>query len=152
MTFRSAERRWWKYTKPHSAGLAVTWEGNDPPFVHNASPLEYLDRLRAANLLLADDIRLEGLWRDAGGAWRVVTSQPDVPGNPATRDEIIDSLAQAGWTIQPQWQGLVYETSMSFRRGSWLMADVHPANFVRNPEGLAIPIDVVLTKHRSQVL
>lgn len=63
VTYRSAERRWWKYTKPHGAGLAVTSEGKDRPFSHNATPLEYFDRLRAANVLLADDIRLE----DCGG-------------------------------------------------------------------------------------
>jgi hypothetical protein len=148
VTFRTGERRWWKYTKPNHAGLGVTWEGEATPYVHNASPLEYLDRLRAANLLLADDIRLEGLWRNPAGAWRIVTRQADVPGTPAERDEIIGSLAQAGWILQPQWSGVVYHRSLTFRRGDWLMTDAHPANFVRTADGLVIPIDVILAKHR----
>jgi hypothetical protein len=145
--FDPAARVWWKYTKPHSAGFAVSWEGTAAPFIHNASPLEYLERLLAQNALLGDAIRFEGVWRDPETkAWRLVTSQPDVPGIPLSRAEIIDGLAAQGWQLQPQWAGLGYRNSLTFRRGDWLMTDVHPANLARSPDGLIMPFDVILTR------
>ena len=145
--FDPATGRWWKYTKPHSAGFAVSWEGTAAPFIHNASPLEYLERLQAQNALFGDGLRLEGLWRDPETkAWRLVTTQPNVPGTRLSRAEIIDGLAVQGWELQPQWAGLGYRNSLTFRRGDWLMTDVHPANLVRSPAGLIIPFDVILTR------
>lgn len=138
-------RRWWKYTKPDASGLAVTWEAAAPPVLHNASPLEYMARLQAQNELFGDDIRLEGLWRQGRG-WRIITSQPHADGEPPTREEIHAALTADGWLPAPQWNGLGYEHGLTFLRGDWLLADAHPANFVKTADGALIPIDVILTR------
>src|SRR5690606_34765996 len=47
--------RWWKYTKPNSSGLGVTWIGDAAPYLHNASPSEYLERILNCNGIFGDD-------------------------------------------------------------------------------------------------
>lgn len=146
MRYDEASARWWKYTKPDAAGLAVTWQGSRPPSLHNASPLEYLERLHAQNAIFDDGIRLEGLWRQ-GRAWRIITSQPHIPGSPPSLEEITTALLADDWQPAPAWNGLGYKHSLTFRKGPWLLSNAHPGNFVKTSAGSILPIDVILTRH-----
>lgn len=90
--FDPATGRWWKYTKPNAAGYGIEWGADGTPYMISAFPIEYLQRLRLQNDLFGDDIQLEGLWLDPNGAWRIVTTQPDVDGIPATLDELTNAF------------------------------------------------------------
>ena len=53
---------WIKFTKPSACGYTVSWGTDGKPFLHNALPLEYLQRLLWQIEMLGDDIHLVGLW------------------------------------------------------------------------------------------
>lgn len=141
--FDDATGRWWKWTKPSLSGYTVDWSETGDPWLRNARPQEYLARLLAQNRLLEDDIRLEGVWWHASG-WRIVTSQPDVPGTLATEDEISAGMEGLGF-VRLRWDGIGYVHSSSWRIGRLCVWDVHPANVVRTDNGLIVPVDVILT-------
>ncbi len=51
------------------------------------------------NLIFEDDIILEGVWLDdAGGGWRVISSQKNVKGEPASIDEIANAMEALGFS------------------------------------------------------
>lgn len=143
VSFDEATGRWWKWTKPSLSGYTVDWTEDGEPWLRNARPQEYLKRLLAQNRLLQDDIRLEGVWRDPRG-WRIVTSQPDVPGSLATMEQIHSGLESLGF-VRLRWDGIGYEHSTSWRLGWMCVWDVHPANVVRAASGLIVPVDVIIT-------
>ena len=98
--YEGLAQRWFKYTIPGHCGFTVDCDGNDDsePTLRLATPSEYLSRLIAQNKLFVDDILLIGLWHDqSGGGWRIVTSQPDIPGEPATRIQILDGMMGYGF-------------------------------------------------------
>ena len=113
--FDEATGRWWKYTKRTAAGYTVDWTGRleDAPQLLPALPLDYLERLMAQNAVFADDIRLEGLWPDGSRDWRIITSQPDVPGEPASAAEIVLGMEASGWETLP-FRGVGYDDSLAF--------------------------------------
>ncbi len=47
------------------AGYTVSWNGGRP-WLHNALPLDYLERMIRQNELFGDDVRLLGLWNPQG--------------------------------------------------------------------------------------
>ena len=65
--------RWIKYTKPSACGFTVSWSDHGQPYLHNAHPLDYLQRLLWQNEALGDDIHLVGLWQARPHRWRIVT-------------------------------------------------------------------------------
>ena len=138
--------RWWKYTNPGFSGLTVDWVREEVPCLRMATPHEYFARLILQNQLFADDIRLEGLWMDrAGGGWRIVTSQPDVAGEPATLQQISESMATQEFEELPI-RGVGRSGALAFRRGQFVVWDAHPANFVRTQEDVIVAIDVIITR------
>lgn len=137
-------RRWVKFTLPNLAGYTADWTDAGVPFLRNARPGEYFDRLHWQNKLFGDDIRLAGLWQDGGGGWRIVTTQPHVAGEAATPEEIRAGMTALGFVRLP-WTGIGYENSESWRIGRVCVWDVHPANVVRTESGLIVPIDVIIT-------
>lgn len=141
--FEPETGRWLKFTKPGLAGYTVDWREDGTPFLLNALPSQYLERLRWQNGHLEDDIRLEGLVRD-GQAWRIVTSQPDVPGRAPTWEELHAGLEALGLQ-RLRWVGIGYQTSESWRLGRLMLWDVHPSNLVLGMNGVLVPIDVILT-------
>lgn len=145
--FNDTDGRWWKYTKPNLSGYTVSWTDDGQPFLRNARVLEYLARLRRQNELLEDDIRLEGLWWDAGrrGGWRIVTSQPDVPGRTPTMEEIRAGM-EAMEFKRLRWTGIGYEFAEAWRMGRMGVWDVHPSNVVLAENGIIVPIDVIITR------
>ncbi|WP_146849040.1 hypothetical protein [Brevifollis gellanilyticus] len=134
---------WWKYTKPNLAGYTVSWtEGR--PWLHNALPLDYLQRMIWQNHLFGDEVRLIGLWNPQGHDWRIVTTQPHVQGQKATLEELEHALIQAGFEVLP-WRGLGYADSLSVRKDGFDVWDIHPANVLLTDSGLPLPFDVMIT-------
>lgn len=134
---------WWKYTKPNMAGYTVSWtEGQ--PWLHNALPLEYLERMIWQNELFGDDVRLVGLWNLPAHDWSIITTQPHVEGRQATLEELEVSFVDTGFEILP-WRGLGYAESLSVRKDGFDVWDIHPANVLLSDSGLPVPFDVMIT-------
>lgn len=144
MRFDEVELLWWKYTTAHLVGYTVEFDSQGQPYLLNALPLQYLERLLLQNEVFGDDIRLQGLWQDGEG-WHIVTSQPDIAGRPATLDEILVGMSAFGFR-ELQWRGIGYENSLAFQLGNIFVWDVHPAKMVMAAAGLLVPIDVILTR------
>lgn len=149
VTLDDASGRWIKYTKPSSSGYTVSWNEAGEPYMHNATPLEYLQRLLWQNEVLGDDIQLIGLWQEQPHQWRIVTSQPGLHGSRATLDDLSAAFVATGFTLLP-WRGIGYEGSLSFRFEGFDIWDVHPANVLLSPEGLPLAIDVIVTKTKDE--
>lgn len=134
---------WWKYTKPNMAGYTVSWtEGR--PWLHNALPLDYLERMMRQNELFGDYVRLLGLWNPQGHDWRIITTQPHVEGRQATLPELEKAFIDADFEILP-WRGLGYAESLSVRKDGFDVWDIHPANVLLSDSGLPVPFDVMIT-------
>lgn len=140
--------RWIKYTKPSSSGYTVSWSECGEPFMHNAMPLEYLQRLLWQNEVFGDDIHLIGLWQQQPHRWRIITTQPGLQGTRASLDDLASAFVTTGFTLLP-WRGIGYEGSLSLRIEGFDIWDVHPANVLLSPEGLPLPIDVIVTRSPS---
>lgn len=140
-----ATGRWIKFTKPAASGYTVSWQDDGTPYLHNALPLEYLQRLLWHNEVFGDDIRLLGLWQPQPHQWRIVTSQPGLQGTRAALEELAAAFAGVGF-LPLSWRGIGYEHSLSFRFEGFDIWDVHPANVLLSPEGLPLPIDVIITR------
>ena len=140
-----ASGRWIKYTKPSACGFTVSWSEKGRPYLHNAHPLDYLQRLLWQNEILGDDIHLVGLWQEQPHRWRIVTTQPGLQGSRVTLDDLSAAFVGVGFTVLP-WRGLGYENSLSLRLEGFDIWDVHPANVLLSPEGLPLPLDVIITR------
>lgn len=145
VSLHEASGRWIKYTKRSSSGYTVSWDQNGQPYMHNASPLDYLQRLIWQNDVLGDEIHLIGLWQEQAHLWRIVTTQPGLQGCRATMDDLSAAFIAAGFVLLP-WRGIGYENSLSLRFDGFDIWDVHPANVLVSPEGLPLPLDVIITR------
>lgn len=148
VTLHEPTGRWIKYTKPASSGYTVSWGSDGVPYLHNALPLDYLQRLIWQNEVFGDDIHLIGLWQAQPHQWRIVTSQPGLQGTRATLDELSTAFSAAGFILL-SWRGIGYEGSLALRIEGFDVWDVHPANVLLSPEGLPLPIDVIITRSPS---
>ncbi len=145
VTLHETSGRWIKYTKPSASGYTVSWRADGTPFLHNALPLDYLQRLIWQNEVFGDDIRLIGLWAQDPHHWRIVTTQPGLQGTRATLDELAAAFGAVGFQILP-WRGVGYEGSLALRFEGFDIWDVHPANVLLSPDGLPLPLDVIVTR------
>ncbi len=137
--------RWVKFTKPAASGYTVAWDSVGAPYLHNATPLDYLQRLLWQNEILGDDIHLVGLRQAQPHRWSIVTTQPGLQGSRATLPDLERAFLAAGFALLP-WRGLGYENSLAFRLDGFDLWDVHPANVLLSPEGLPLPLDVIITR------
>lgn len=112
--------------------------------MHNALPLDYLERMLRMNALFGDDVRLAGLWNPAGHEWRIVTTQPHVDGQATTMEQLKDAFEGIGFEILP-WRDIGYAGSLAVRKDGIDVWDIHPANVLIGENGLPIPFDVMLT-------
>ena len=126
------------------AGYTVSWAADGGPYLHNALPLDYLERMLSQNLVFGDDVRLVGLWNPQANDWRIITTQPDVTGAKATLDELRAAFERVGFELLP-WRGIGYSESLAFRKEGIDVWDVHPANVLVAEDGLSLPFDVMLT-------
>ena len=110
------------------------------PFVRQATPLEYLERLVIFNEVFGDDIRLVGVI--AGPEPAIVTTQPVIRGRDATAAEITAFMSALGFAEVP---GVIAgrRDSVSYFRASDGVAafDAHGENVIASATGLA-PIDL----------
>jgi hypothetical protein len=111
---------------------------------------KYLERIALSNEFLGDDIRVEGITADG----QLVISQPfiesmvDADGDPVrpTPNEIRDTMIALGFEEVP---GQLFSSSYYVREvdGRIVEAhDTHDGNFIKTPEGIVKPIDLVIVE------
>lgn len=134
-----------KATYPGRYGFTVI-DANGQPTLTHALPGEYLNRLMLANETFDDDIRLEGVTRETDGLV-ILTSQPTVVGTACNREEMIAYFEARHFALIPDFSA-GHRGSLSFYRDLDQMAafDAHPANLLRDRDGIILPIDVVLLR------
>lgn len=145
VTLHEPTGRWIKYTKRSASGYTVDWDDRGAPYLLNATPREYLQRLCWQNELFGDNIHLVGLWQESPHQWRLITTQPGLQGERTTLDELAEAFVAVGFALLP-WRGIGYEGSLSLRIESFDIWDVHPANVLLSPDHLPLPIDVIVTR------
>jgi hypothetical protein len=142
LTFIEEDSFWLKFTKPAAAGYVVSFEFGAPA-LEPALPLEYLERLMLQNELFADTVSFVGV---AGTRRepRIVTRQPHISGEGATREEIVLMMVnELGFRLLPERFSVGYADSLAFVRDDVAVFDLRPANVVRTAEGLIAPIDAI---------
>jgi hypothetical protein len=142
LIFIEESRAWLKFTKPAAAGYVVSFDLGTPA-LEPALPLEYLERLVLQNEIFADRLSFVGV---AGERIRprIVTRQPHVRGECATRDEISHLMtAELGFRLLAERFSVGYADSLAFIRDDVAVFDLRPANVVRTEEGLIVPIDAI---------
>ena len=140
--------RYWKGTHPGRCGFTVICgeETGQMPELTHALPLEYLERLRLQNELFADDIRFEGVALE-GEKLALVTSQETVLGSAVTAEEMLTFMAKL-WFQPLAGLSLGRPGALAFYRDLDEVAafDAHPGNFVKDDNGVVLPIDLVLLR------
>jgi hypothetical protein len=116
------------------------------PTLTKALPAEYLHRLLVSNRIFDDEVRLEGVAREADGMV-IITSQPTVVGEGATREEMIAFFRALRFCLLPGFSA-GYRGALSFYRDLDQVAvfDAHPANFLKDRNGVILPIDGVVVE------
>ena len=140
--FWRGEHRYLKATYPGQCGFTIV-AGPVYPGLAAALPGEYLERLRLANVHFGDDVRLEGVAREAG-ALVIFTSQPTVVGEAAQPDEIA-AFMEDRWLRLLNGLALGHEGALCFYRDLDQLAvfDAHPANVLQDERGVILPIDLI---------
>jgi hypothetical protein len=112
----------------------------------SALPLEYLERLLLHNQLFGDDIRFEGVAVEENKTV-IITSQPVLIGEPASPEEITESLAKI-WFKPLRNLHLGRPGALAYYRDLDEVAafDAHPGNFVKDGQGILLPIDLILLR------
>ena len=126
--------RWFKATYDNKFGLAWGREGT-------ATPTEYLERLRLQNFYFGDDIRLEALV-NCEGKLRVLTSQPNINGEPAPAELI------KRWFETLSFQRIEAGGSVAWyhEAAELLIADAHEGNVIITKDSVLVPIDLNITE------
>jgi len=139
-------QRYFKTTFPGKFGFTVVLNPADFPDLAEATPLEYLERLLLQNSVFGDVVILEGVAQEAGGTV-IVTSQPHITGNEASRDDIINFMFRQ-WFKPMRDLHLGRPGALAFYRDLDEVAafDAHPGNFVKDTQGLVLPIDLILLR------
>jgi hypothetical protein len=113
------------------------------PTVRPATPFEYLSRLQLFNRTFTDFIEFEGVIDEPDKA-AIVISQPFVPGEASTDEEVAAFMAERGFAVVP---GVVAgrRGSVSFfrERDNVAVFDTHGENFLTFGPKIA-PIDALI--------
>ena len=145
--------RYWKATHPGRCGFSVVVgeETGHLPELTNALPLEYLERMLLQNRLFADDVRLEGIALE-NEQLVIVTSQPALLGEVITLDEILTFMSRL-WFQPLRGLSLGRPGALAFYRDLDEVAafDAHPGNFVKDENGVVLPIDLVLLRASDEL-
>ena len=140
--------RYWKVTHSGRSGFIVVCgdETGNQPELTGALPLEYLERLRLQNEILQDDIRLEGV-AIQGEEILIVTSQPAIIGDEVSESEMRDYMGRL-WFAPLHGLSLGRPGALAFYRDLDEVAafDAHPGNFVKDGDGVVLPIDLILLR------
>ncbi|MFT4177482.1 MAG: hypothetical protein QM627_12620 [Luteolibacter sp.] len=142
LTFEAESRTWLKFTKPAAAGYVVSFDSGIPS-LEPALPLEYLDRLLLQNRIFADSVSFVGVGGERHRP-RIITRQPHVMGEEASRAEIVHLMTgELGFQQLPERFSVGYADSLAFIAEDIAVFDLRPANVVKTPEGLIVPIDAI---------
>ena len=116
------------------------------PDLTNALPLEYLERLLLQNESFGDRIRLEGIAVEDNQVV-VLTSQPEVVGIDVSADEMREYMGKL-WFAPLHGLSLGRPGALAFYRDLDEVAafDAHPGNFVKDTNGVVLPIDLILLR------
>lgn len=134
-----------KATHSGRYGFTVIATPGGPTLTH-ALPGEYLRRLIASNRIFNDSVTLVGVARDETGLV-IVTSQPTIIGEGATKEEMITFFAGLHFALVPGFSA-GYRGALTFYRDLDQAAvfDAHPANYLRDRHGVILPIDGVVVE------
>jgi len=126
-------RRFYKATileKQKGYGLALG------SLTHGATPAEYLDRLALQNIFFDDDIRLERVVLKSGRPI-IVTSQPAISGQAASRYLVDELMASVGYERL---------AAGAYYREGFLVFDLAPRNAIAAADGVVYPVDPVVQR------
>ena len=115
---------------------------DDKPALLPARPLQYLARLRLQNRFFGDAMRFVGITHDAK-ARRLVISQPDIQGRPASWRELDRWFRQRGF-VKLKVQRLGAYDSAAFGGHGVGVFDVRPINVVMTEDDWLLPIDLMI--------
>lgn len=136
--------RWLKFTKPFCAGFAVEVVDREVLMLP-ATPLQYLQRWKAANIHFGDSVEFVGV-STSQETMRLVISQPDVVGEAPTWPQLHQAFTSDLGYKQIRVPGKLlggYE-SRSYFQGRIGIFDVRPPNCVITASGVVVPIDVII--------
>lgn len=113
------------------------------PYLREATPFEYLARLRLFNLTFRDSIEFEGVI-DEPGKEAIVTSQLFINGQAATDDEVEAFMGERGFVSVPGVTAGRGNSMSYFREGDHVAVfDTHGQNFLISGHRM-IPIDALI--------
>lgn len=107
-----------------------------------ATPIEYLERWQASNVLFGDDVHLASVVRWKDGEVSFVVTQPQYHGEPADEREIVRYFGEAGWEQLKDPSGHLVFYNFAF---GMIAVDGAPRNCYINEGGLQ-PFDVILCR------
>ena len=134
----------WKVTRPDRFGWTVIPGTDGFPKIAEATPLEYLERWRNANLILGDSARLRGVSVDDHGV-QVVISQPYIEGPYPSMPEVRAEMTRRGFDPVPFSIGSESETTFYDDASRTAAFDASSDNFVF-ADGTPIPVDVIIIR------
>ena len=139
-------QRYFKATHAGRFGFAIIALPDGTVELTGGTPLEYLERLLLQNSLFGDRIRLEGVAMESGKTV-VLTSQPNVAGQAVTTDDMLAFMAKL-WFQPLRGLSLGRPGALAFYRDLDEVAafDAHPGNFVKDDNGVVLPIDLVMVR------
>jgi len=129
--FDPESNRWLKFTKPCCAGYTVHLLELELTMLP-ATPLEYLERWNTHNRIFGDTVELMG-FQDTNQGPRLVISQPHVPGEPASWDELEETFVSKSRMKKLSIPKLLggYD-SRAYFKGRIGIFDVRPLNCFRH--------------------
>lgn len=139
-------RFYFKATFPGKFAFTVILSPAGLPDLADAAPLEYLERLLLQNSVFGDTVCLEGVAQETGGNV-IVIFQPHITGGEVSKDEIADFMSRL-WFKPLHNLHLGRPGSLAFYRDLDEVAafDAHPGNFVKDTQGIVLPIDLILLR------
>ena len=139
-------QRYFKTTHPGRFGFSVIALTDGTVELTGATPLEYLERLLLANSLFNDDIRLIGVTLE-DEKMVAVTSQEAIRGTDVTLEEMAAFMEKL-WFKPLRGLSLGRPGALAFYRDLDEVAafDAHPGNFVKDDNGVVLPIDLILLR------
>ena len=141
-----ASQRYFKATHAGRFGFCVIALDDGMAELTGATPFEYLERLQLQNQLFTDDIRLVGVALERGQAV-IVTSQEAIRGTEVKAEEI-ETFMRKLWFQPLTSLSLGRPGALAFYRDLDEVAafDAHPGNFVKDDNGVVLPIDLILVR------
>ncbi len=139
-------QRYFKVTHVGRFGFHVIALSDGTAELTGATPLEYLERLQLQNQLFTDDIRLVGVALEREQVV-IVTSQEAICGGDVTAEEMTAFMRKL-WFQPLHGLSLGRPGSLAFYRDLDEVAafDAHPGNFVKDDNGVVLPIDLVMVR------